>query len=135
MHTQVPLTCHIGMIAVFFQHFGNGDTITIQITLIAFGAPIIDIPLRFFLKRSRILGHLTDTCLVLIKSGHQTGTRRTRTGCIIELGKANPCRCQLIEIRGHNLTPITTDVGIAHVVYQKDNDIWLLLRPTKGSNH
>ena len=61
MHSQMPFTCHIGMVAAFFQNFGYCDTIAVEESFVSGYTPIIRTLLTGIFKR--VFGHLTDTCL------------------------------------------------------------------------
>jgi len=66
---------------------------------------------------------MPDACLMLVKPGHQRGPGRTAASCVVKLRKAQPTGGKPVQIRRMNLTTITADIRISHIVSHNQDDI------------
>ena len=67
-----------------------------------------------------------------MQTGKNRGPGRIALGTVVELGKAKPLLRHSIYIGRTDLAPVTTDVGIAHVVAENENDIRSLGEPGRA---
>ena len=114
MHPNMPFACHVCMIASLFQHLSNCHTITVEKTHITMDSSIFRMFFSFL--DAGIFRHSSDAGLLRIKSGQQAGTGRTRTSRIIKLRISYSLLCQPVNIGSRNLTAITPNIRISHVI-------------------
>jgi len=66
---------------------------------------------------------LVPVDLLGIVARHHGCPRRPTTGRVIKLGKAQALLRQGVKVRGLDLTPVTTQVGIPQIIRQNDQDV------------
>ena len=76
------------------------------------------------LREAVVAGHVSNSCLVWVEPGEKRGAGGAATAGVVELREAQAVGSELVEIRGFYLPPVTSDVGIAHVIGHNDDDVW-----------
>ena len=116
--SDVPLAGHVRLVARALQHFGNGLAPTIQVTPIS----VVTI----------VSHHPANTGLMRIKTGEQTRSCRAASSGVVKLRETQSAFRESIQRGRLNFTPITTDIGIPHVIRHDQNDIGSFIRSGKG---
>ena len=106
---DMPLAAQIGRVLLLLQHFGNGDTVLVEIAGVAF--------------RAIAVGKNSNAGLMRMQPSQQRGSRRAAARRVVELRIAQPIRSQTVEIGGFDLATVTADVRKSHIIVQDDQDI------------
>ena len=117
----MPLAGHVRLVARALQHFGNGLAPAIQVTPISVVAIVSH--------------HPANPGLMRVKTGEQTRSCRAASSGVVKLCETQSALCESIQRGRLNFTPITTDVGITHVICHDQNDIGSFIRSGKGGQN
>ena len=107
---HVPLPGHVGSISCRLKHLRNRDTVPVEISLI--------------LRNPVVAHHVANAGLVRIESGEKGSASGAATCRIVKLSEPKAIRGKAIECWGVNLSSVTTDVRVAHIVRHDKDDIW-----------
>ena len=113
--SNVPLSCHIGVITRIAQQRGHGDHILAQVPLKSRLTPLVD---------GQVLCHRAETCKVSVHAGEHHGPGRGTGRRRVEVGHGKPRTCQGIDVRRPYLTAEGSDVGVAQVVSHYQKNVW-----------
>ena len=107
---DVPLARHVILVPGQAQSLGDGQNVAPDFPTIP--------------GQLLVSGHQPDPGLVLVKAGEQRGPGRATTGGVVELGEAQAVLGKRIEVGGQDFPSEATDVRIAHVIREDQNDVW-----------
>ena len=123
---QVPLTGHVGLVAVGLKDFGQSGDLEVEVTGVA----------RVILHlRSLDLPHRAQSRLVVIHAGEQDGPRRRTARKNMEVRQPHPLPRQHVQGGGQDLAPEGPDIRVAHVIGDNEQDVGsiiLSLRAFRG---
>ena len=105
----MPLSRHRRKVSGIFQDFRNRDVIRIG----------TETGISFRPGRMTAV-HVSQSCLMRIKSRQQIGTRRATACTVIHLRHTDAILCQFIQHRCMNLTTEAAEIGEAQIVCQYD---------------
>ena len=79
-------------------------------------------------KRSGRIRHMANPCLMRVKPGHQRSACGTTASTVVELLETQAILGKSIDVRRFNLTSVTTEIRVPHVVCEDDDDIGAFFR-------
>jgi len=111
----MPLAGQISAIVSLFQYFGDGHALFRQVPTIT-----VDVIVE--------MGHVTHAHLMWIHAGQETSSCRATSRGIVKLGIAEALRGEAVQVGCIDFAAVASDVRVAHVVSQNENDIGLFHR-------
>jgi len=105
----MPFTTHVGAIIRALERFRDRDALFIQIARIAF--------------RTGIVGKDSDSRLMRVQSREKRCSGRAASRSVVELSKPQTIRGQAIQIGRTHFPAIATNIRIAHVIIENQEDI------------
>jgi hypothetical protein len=109
--TDMPFAGHQGGVPCGFEHFGEGDATFVETAAVA-GLVLVS-------------GHETDSRLVGVEAGEQSGAGGAAARAVVKIGEAQTVGGESVKVRGCRSGAEAADVGVAHVIGQNDNDVGL----------
>jgi hypothetical protein len=106
---HVPFTDGVIPVTGGSESLGEGHALAVQAAPVAVVIPV--------------LHHVTDAGLVRVETGEQRGAGRAASRGVVKLGEPEPVGRQGIQVRCGDFAPVTTDVGVAHVIGENHHQI------------
>lgn len=106
---DVPFSGGVASVAGGPQSLGDREAPPIQITAITIATAIFH--------------HMADAGLVRIEPGEQRGASRAAPRGVVEMGETQPAFGQRVEIGGGNISAVTSEIGVADIVGENDDDV------------
>ena len=123
VHPEMPLATHQCGVACRLQNLGNRHAVLVE------DPPVIrKVWARIVIKRSGRIRHMANPSFVGMEPSHQRSTCGTTASTVVELLETQAILGKSIDVRRFNLTSVTTEIRVPHVVCEDDDDIGAFFR-------
>ena len=111
---DMPLAAHQGRVAGRLHDLGESDAALVEIPHIGRNRLAI---------LAKLAHHVPHARLVRVQPRDQRGTRRAAAGVVVERAEAQTAGGEAVEHGRVDLAAVTADVGEAHVIRHRDDDV------------